>query len=138
MPRTRQGLPTAHPAERPLRRARPGTGLALPERPDSPEIRPTALFVFAATVGEHGAAPFISRGLSQAGSVFGDRPNLALGHVRSDASHGRVGVVGAPALLERLQLRDGVLGELAGDARILRRNAGAGRSMAAGAGRHAR
>src|SRR6058998_3795461 len=71
---------------------------------------------------------------AQAGDVVGHRLDLAIVHLQHHAGHLRA--VGARAAAEGEQLRLGVVGMLAADARVLRGDAGAGGAVAAGAGRH--
>ena len=78
----------------------------------------------------------VRRGRSaQAGDVVGDRLDLAVVHL-ARRSPVICGAVGARAAAEGDQLRLGVVGVLAGQARVLRRDAGAVGAVAAGAGRH--
>jgi hypothetical protein len=72
-----------------------------------------------------------------AGDVVRNRLDFDVGHLDGDHAHHLVRVVGARLALEGLQLHLEVLGELAADARVLGRDAGAGRAMAGGTGRHA-
>src|SRR6185369_2087001 len=60
--------------------------------------------------------------LAQARSVLRYRTDLAVGEAGGDTPHHAVGIVGAAAFLECFQLGGDVLGVLARDARILRRN----------------
>jgi hypothetical protein len=73
-------------------------------------------------------------GSAQAGRVVGDGLDLRIGHLERDGAHHAVRVVCAHAVAEGLHLRFGVFGELAGQARILRRHARAGGAVAGGTG----
>src|SRR4051812_22225298 len=70
---------------------------------------------------------------AQAGDVIGHRADLAVVQLGGDLRHLRA--VLADAVAEGDQLACRVVGMLAGDARVLRRDAGAVRAVAAGAGR---
>src|SRR5919108_3934761 len=63
---------------------------------------------------------------AQPGSVLRHCADFAVGHARSDAAHHAVGVIGARAFLEGLELGSDVLGVLAAEAGILRGHARAG------------
>src|SRR5688572_12007151 len=74
---------------------------------------------------------------AQSSGVLGHGPDFALAHARGHAAHHAVGIVGAAALLECLELRSNIFGVLAGKPGVLRRYAGPSGAMAAGAGGHA-
>lgn len=74
---------------------------------------------------------------AQAGSVVGNGLDLDVGKLGGDHAHHFFRVVGALFGTEGLQLDFGVLGELAGQTRILGRHAGTGRAVATGTGRDA-
>src|SRR3989304_1519527 len=76
--------------------------------------------------------------LAQSGGVLCARLDLRLGHFRPRVAHHAVRIVGARAGPEGLQLRFDVLRILTADARILARNAGTVRAVAARARGHAR
>src|SRR5260221_4383280 len=98
------------------------------------------LFFIGFSIGldicKHQPKSFIS--LAQPRSVLGNRADLPLGQAGCHAPHCAVGVVRAPALLERLELGGDVLGILASEPRVLARQARPGGAMATGTGRHAR
>src|SRR6185369_7783966 len=62
--------------------------------------------------------------LTQPSRVLRYRLNLALRHACCHAAHDAIRVIGARAVLEPLELRGDVFGELAGEPRILRGNPG--------------
>src|SRR5207302_2861339 len=76
------------------------------------------------------------RASAQSRSVLGDRPYLAVVHVRGHAAHDAIRIIGARSLAERLQLGPHILGVLPGEPRVLRRNAGTRRTVATGACRN--
>src|SRR5258706_4519827 len=75
--------------------------------------------------------------LSQPGRIFGHCPDLAVVHVRGNAAHHAVHIVGALAFPEGGELGCDVLGVLASEAGELRRYPGPRPAMAARAGRKA-
>src|SRR5216684_5855490 len=77
------------------------------------------------------------RASAQSRSVLGDRPYLAVVHVRGHAAHDAVRIISARSLAKRLQLGPQILGVLPGEPWILRRNAGTCRTVATGACRNA-
>src|SRR5216684_1419911 len=66
---------------------------------------------------------------AQSRSVLGDRPYLAVVHVRGHAAHDAVRIISARSLAKRLQLGPQILGVLPGEPWILRRNAGTCRTV---------
>src|SRR5258706_8555748 len=75
--------------------------------------------------------------LSQSGRVFRHGADFALAQPGGDAAHHAVRIVGPRAVAESLELGRYVVGVLAGKARVLRWDAGAGGPVTAAARRHA-
>src|SRR6185436_2237763 len=90
---------------------------------------------WAASMGNTPCGPGIP--LAQPRSVLRYRADFALGEARGHTAHHAVGVVGTTAFLEGLELGGDVFSVLAGDARVLRRDARTRGAVATSAGRNA-
>ena len=102
-------------------------GPGMKKGPDHPFRRPDRAPIACCPLGQAAARGWPRwRRSAQAGGVVGDGLDVRVGHLERDGAHHLGRVVGALAGAEGLQLGLGVVGELAGQARVLGRQAGTG------------